>query len=110
MDCMNPGRPPAITVVNVRVACTVTVTTRWPPPGQLVATGVVQSLADGLVAENTPASEAHWHNREALAVTPDILVAPWAVAIMVAKSPLRFGVKDPYWAPARAALVSDIEV
>ena len=80
IDCMKLGRPPAMTVVKVLVVVTVTVTTRCPPPGQLVATGALQMFGEGAVAENTPASVAHWQSLEAKAVTPGVLVAATAFA------------------------------
>ncbi len=45
-------------VLNTLVVVTVTVTTRCPP-GQLVATGLVQSLTVGVVEVNVPVSDAH---------------------------------------------------
>jgi hypothetical protein len=85
----DPGIPgtPLMMVVNVFETVRVTVTTRCLL-GQLVAVGLVQSLAVGVVAENVPVSVAHWQAREATAVTPVRLVAAVAVVCMVATLPL----------------------
>jgi hypothetical protein len=79
-----------MSVLNVLVVVTVTVITRCPP-GQLVASGVEHSLADGAVAENVPVSDAHWHNLVATASIPGVLVAASAVASIPAMSAVRAG-------------------
>ena len=94
-----------MSVLNVLVVVTVTVTTRCPP-GQLVAGGLVQSSA-GVVGLNVPVSDAHWHNLDAVAVMPGVFVAASAVVSIPAMSALRAGVWAPYWAPALAAFVND---
>src|SRR4051794_16399058 len=98
-----------MTVVNVFDVVTVTVTTRCLL-GQLVATGLVQLFADGLVAEKVPVSVAHWHSRLATAVMPVVFVAADAADCMPAVSTLVAEFVAPYCAPARAASVSAIAV
>src|SRR5205809_2583480 len=102
-----PGYP--LIVVNVFDAVTVTVTTRCLP-GQLVATGDEQLLALPDVDENVPESSAHWHKREADAVTPVMLIALVVVVCIPEMLPLFAGLDEPYSAPARAPLVSSIAV
>jgi hypothetical protein len=98
-----------ITIENVPDVVTVTDITRCLP-GQLVATGVEQSLAVGVVFEKTPASVAHWQLRDAAAVTEGVSTEASAVDCIIAVFALWAIVALPYCAPARAAFVSDVDM